>query len=263
MHFDPTFAELPKGLLHTDPARERRHGHRGPAATQLPEAGRGFGLRPRRLPAGGAAAQASDGLKPTQQPSAFVRIDRDGTVTVTINRLDFGQGVQTGLPMILAEELDADWSKVRSVHGNANPAYADPAFGMHLTGGSNSIKNSYTQYRELGARTRAMLVAAAAAQWKVDAASLRTDNGAVIGPGGNKLGYGELAEAAMKLPVPDKVSLKDPKQFRLIGKPTGRLDARDKSSGQPGLRHRRAPARHAHRRGGPPAGFRREAEVGR
>ena len=179
-----------------------------------------------------ACAQALPiGLKPTQQPSAFVRIDRDGTVTVTINRLDFGQGVQTGLPMILAEELDADWSKVRSVHGNANPAYADPAFGMHLTGGSNSIKNSYTQYRELGARTRAMLVAAAAAQWKVDAASLRTDNGVVIGPGGKKLGYGELAEAAMKLPVPDKVALKDPKQFRLIGKPTGRLDARAKSSG--------------------------------
>jgi isoquinoline 1-oxidoreductase beta subunit len=98
-----------------------------------------------------------------------VRIDKDGTVTVTINRLDFGQGVQTGLPMVLAEELDADWALVRSVHGDADPAYADPAFGMHLTGGSGSIKNSYTQYRELGARTRAMLVAAAAAQWKVDA----------------------------------------------------------------------------------------------
>lgn len=180
----------------------------------------------------GAAAAAPAGLKPHEQPSAFVRIDADGTVTVTINRLDFGQGVQTGLPMILAEELDADWSKVRSVHGDANPAYADPAFGMHLTGGSNSIKNSYTQYRELGARTRAMLVGAAAAQWGVDASALRTSNGFVVGPGGKKLGYGALAEAAMKQPVPEKVVLKDPKQFRLIGKPTGRLDAKAKSSGQ-------------------------------
>lgn len=180
----------------------------------------------------GAGAAAAGGLKPFEQPTAFVRIDRDGTVTVTINRLDFGQGVQTGLPMILAEELDADWSKVRSVHGDADPAYADPAFGMHLTGGSNSIKNSFMQYRELGARTRAMLVSAAAAQWGVDAAALRTQGGFVIGPGGKKLGYGDLAEAAMKLPVPEKVVLKDPRQFRIIGKPTGRLDAQAKSSGR-------------------------------
>lgn len=189
-----------------------------------------LGAFPLAAVAQGTAAQAA-GLKPFQQPSAFVRIEPDGTVTVTINRLDFGQGVQTGLPMILAEELDADWSKVRSTHGDANLAYADPNMGMHLTGGSNSIKNSYTQYRELGARTRAMLVSAAAAQWGVDASTLRTQSGFVVGPGGKKLGYGELAEAAMKLPVPEKVTLKDPKQFRLIGKPTGRIDAKAKSSG--------------------------------
>lgn len=181
---------------------------------------------------GSAASTAPAGLKPFEQPSAFVRIDADGTVTVTINRLDFGQGVQTGLPMILAEELDADWSKVRSVHGDASAAYADPISGIHITGGSNSIKNSYTQYRELGARARAMLVSAAAAQWGVDASALRTSNGFVVGPGGKKLGYGALAEAAMKQPVPEKVTLKDPRQFRLIGKPTGRLDAKAKSSGQ-------------------------------
>ena len=180
---------------------------------------------------GTAAAGTVSALKPTEQPSAFVQIDKDGTVTVTINRLDFGQGVQTGLPMILAEELDADWRLVKSRHGNADPAYVDPAFGMHLTGGSGAIKNSYTQYRELGARTRAMLVSAAAAQWGVDPASLTTREGVVIGPGGKRLGYGELAEAAMKQPVPEKVSLKDPKQFRIIGQPTGRIDARAKSSG--------------------------------
>jgi isoquinoline 1-oxidoreductase subunit beta len=238
MHFDqPTF-ELPKNLqaLMTS---ERAPEH--DAADGLPRrsflkltALSGFALG--AFPLGTLAQEAAKPaeLKPLQQPSAFVQIDKNGTVTVTINRLDFGQGVQTALPMILAEELDADWSKVKSVHGNNHPAYIDPVFGMHITGGSGSIAHSYTQYRELGARTRAMLVAAAAAQWNVDAARLRTRNGVVIGPGGKQLGYGELAEAAMKLPVPTTVALKDPKDFRLIGHATGRLDAKDKSSGQQG-----------------------------
>ncbi|MDP9604654.1 UNVERIFIED_ORG: isoquinoline 1-oxidoreductase beta subunit [Variovorax paradoxus] len=182
--------------------------------------------------ADGAAQAATGALKPTQQPSAFVQIARNGEVTVTINRLEFGQGVQTGLPMILAEELDADWALVRSRNGSSDAAYVDPLFGIHLTGGSNSIKNSFTQYRELGARARAMLLSAAAARWKVDAATLRTQAGTVLGPGGRKLGYGELAEAAMALPVPEKVALKNPKDFRLIGRPTTRLDARAKSSGR-------------------------------
>lgn len=179
----------------------------------------------------GETPVAVSALKPTEQPAAFVKVARDGTVTVTINRLDFGQGVQTGLPMVLAEELDADWSKVRSIHGNADPAYVDPVMGFHLTGGSTSIKNSYMQYRELGARTRAMLVSAAARRWGVDAGSLRTQAGQVIGPRGKKLGYGELAEAAIKLPVPQAVELKNPKDFRIIGHATGRIDARAKSSG--------------------------------
>ena len=179
----------------------------------------------------GAGSAEPSKLKPTQMPSAFVQIDPDGTVLVTVNRLDFGQGVQTGLPMILAEELDADWSRVKSQLGTANPAYVDPVLGMHLTGGSGSIKHSYMQYRELGARTRAMLLAAAAEKWGVDASSLRTEKGQVIGAGDNKLGYGELAEAAMTMPVPEQVKLKDPKDFRLIGQPTTRLDSRAKSSG--------------------------------
>ena len=183
-----------------------------------------------------ATAQAKDPavgtLKPTQQPSAFVQIAPNGEVTVTINRLEFGQGVQTGLPMILAEELDADWSLVRSRNGSNDPAYIDPLFGIHLTGGSHSIKNSFMQYRELGARARAMLLSAAAARWNVDVDTLRTQAGTVLGPGGRKAGYGELAEAAMALPVPEKVTLKNPKEFRIIGRPTTRLDARAKSSGR-------------------------------
>lgn len=180
----------------------------------------------------GAGAGAATALKPTQQPSAFVQIAPDGTVTVTINRLEFGQGVHTALAMVLAEELDADWSRVRSQLGTNDGAYADPMFGMHLTGGSNSIKNSYTQYRELGARARAMLLGAAAAQWKVDATTLQTRTGRVQGPGNLSASYGELAEAAMAQPVPEKIALKDPKDFRLIGHATNRLDAPAKSSGR-------------------------------
>lgn len=186
--------------------------------------------------AGAAAKAANDAngaspLKPFQQPAAFVRIAADGIVTVSINRLDFGQGVQTALPMILAEELDADWSRVRSTHGSNDPAYADPISGIHITGGSSAIPNSFTQYRELGARTRAMLIAAAAKRWSVDAATLTTREGRVIAPDGRQLGYGELAEAAMAEPVPATVTLKNPDQFRLIGKPTRRLDGVAKSSG--------------------------------
>ena len=182
-----------------------------------------------------AEAQGTNGvansLKPTQQPQAFLNIANDGTVTVTINRLEFGQGIQTALAMILAEELDADWSKVRSVHGNANPAYVDPAFGMHITGGSGSVKNSFIQYRELGARARAMLITAAANKWNVSPASIHTDAGVLKSADGRKASYAEFAELAMEQAVPTQVNLKDPKQFRIIGKQTGRLDARAKSTG--------------------------------
>lgn len=187
------------------------------------------------FPAGALADEAAKpaaGLKPFEQPQAFVQIAPNGEVTVTINRLEFGQGVQTALPMILAEELDADWSLVRSRLGTNDGAYADPRWGMHLTGGSTAIKHSFQQYRELGARARAMLLGAAAARWNVDASALRTRAGAVIGPNGRQLRYGELAADAMAQPVPEKVALKDPKDFRLIGKPTTRLDAAAKSSGR-------------------------------
>jgi isoquinoline 1-oxidoreductase subunit beta len=171
------------------------------------------------------------GQKPTEQPSAFVTIAKDGTVTVICNRMDMGQGIETGLAMICAEELNADWSKVTTGFGNQRGHYVDPFMGMHLTGGSNSIKNSYMQYRELGARTQAMLVSAAAKQWSVPASSLKADNGMVSG-NGKSAGYGDLFEAAMKEPIPEKVVLKDPKDFKLIGKPTGLKVALAKSTGQ-------------------------------
>ena len=242
MHFDSAFNglahQLPKGLLARmelglEPSKTISNEGLPRRSFLKISVASGFALGAYPLMAGAqdAAPATPAGLKPFEQPAAFVRIDQDGTVTVTINRLEFGQGVLTALPMILAEELDADWAQVRAVHGNADAAYIDPAFGMHLTGGSGAIKHSFTQYRELGARARAMLLAAAAAQWGVNASSLRTENGRVIGAGGQELAYGDLAEAAMKMPVPQKVVLKDPKEFRLIGRATLRLDAPAKSTG--------------------------------
>ena len=178
-----------------------------------------------------AGAQApKPGTKPTEQPLAFVTIAKDGTTTILCNRMDMGQGVETGLAMICAEELEADWSKVRTGFGDQKAAYVDPLFGMHLTGGSNSVKNSYQQYRELGARTKAMLVAAAAESWGVPASSLKAENGVISG-GGKSAGYGEFFDAAMKTTVPEAVTLKDPKTFKLIGKPTGLVVSQAKSTG--------------------------------
>lgn len=242
MHFDSQsfnlMNQLPKGML--DRVMRAQNTAPGAADEGLPRrsflklavtSGFALGAYPLIAGAQAQATAAAAGLKPFEQPSAFVRIDKDGAITVTINRLEFGQGVLTALPMCLAEELDADWSKVQAVHGDATAAYVDPLFGMHMTGGSGSIKHSFIQYRELGARARAMLVGAAAAHWGVDAGTLRTENGMVLGAAGKTIGYGDLSEAAMKMPVPQKVTLKDAKDFRIIGRATARLDGRAKSSG--------------------------------
>ncbi|MCZ8175885.1 MAG: molybdopterin-dependent oxidoreductase [Burkholderiaceae bacterium] len=187
----------------------------------------GLGLWPA---AGRAQGAARPGSRPHEQPRAFVSIARDGTVTVLCNRLDMGQGIETALAMACAEELDADWSRVVTGFGNQQGAYVDPAMGMHLTGGSNSVKNSHLQYRELGARTRAMLLAAASQQWGVPVAQLKAAQGVVAG-GGRQAGYGELFEAAMAQPVPEAVTLKPAAEFRLLGKPQALTVARAKSDG--------------------------------
>jgi isoquinoline 1-oxidoreductase subunit beta len=170
------------------------------------------------------------GQKAFQQPSAFVTIDKNGNTTVLCNRMDMGQGIETALAMICADELDADWAKVKTGFGNQKGNYIDPSMGMHLTGGSNSVKNSYTQYRELGSRTKAMLLAAASKQLGVPPAQLTVANGVISG-GGKSATYGELFDAAMKEPIPERVVLKDPKDFKLIGKPTGLKVSRAKSTG--------------------------------
>ncbi|HEX8069888.1 MAG TPA: xanthine dehydrogenase family protein molybdopterin-binding subunit [Pyrinomonadaceae bacterium] len=164
-------------------------------------------------------------------PDAFVHIRPDGRVVIQVNRLEFGQGVQTALPMILADELDADWSQVVAELAPAADVYRDPLFGIQMVGGSGSIAHSFQQYRELGAKTRAMLVAAAAARWHVAPEQCRTEQSVVHGPNGQSAKYAELAGDAARVAVPASVRLKNPSEFRLVGRRVKRLDSRPKCDG--------------------------------
>ncbi|HUL56593.1 MAG TPA: molybdopterin cofactor-binding domain-containing protein, partial [Usitatibacter sp.] len=185
------------------------------------------------LPQGGRRAFAQDKpAAPKVPPNAFLRVAKDGSVTVMVKHLEFGQGVTTSLPMIVAEELDCDWSKVRYELAPANPVYAHTAFGVQMTGGSSSVWNSFDQLRTVGAQARAMLIQAAADQWKAKPADCRTQKGFVLGPGGRKASYGQLADAAGRLAVPENVKLKDRKDFTLIGRPTRRIDSAEKIDGR-------------------------------
>ena len=184
------------------------------------------------LPAGNKLAQAQAPQAPNLNvPNAFLRINRDGSVVVQVKHLEFGQGVMTSLPMLVAEELECDWTRVRAELAPAGAVYAHTMFGMQMTGGSSSVVNSWEQMRTVGAMARTMLIAAAAKQWKVDPAKCRAENGVVIGPAGKKASFGTLADAAGAAKVPEKVVLKEAKDFRIIGKPTRRLDAPTKVNG--------------------------------
>jgi isoquinoline 1-oxidoreductase beta subunit len=166
-------------------------------------------------------------------PNAFVRIGIDERITVVVNHSEMGQGVYTALPMILADELDADWSKVGYESAPVDPVYNHPVFGMQMTGGSTSVWSAFEQFRKAGAAARAMLMAAAAQQWNVDVASCSTFDGKVLHKASKRsLSYGKLAEAAAKMTPPVQVALKDPKDFKLIGKPLKRLDTPEKLNGK-------------------------------
>src|SRR5436309_7280633 len=180
-----------------------------------------------------AAAQEGNQAPPPKiyPPDAFVHVRPDGQILITVNRLEFGQGVQTSLPMILADEMDADWSQVIAELAPAADVYKDPLFGIQMVGGSGSIAHSFQQYRELGARTRAMLVAAAAEQWKVAPGQCRAESSVVHGPNGQSAKYAELADAAARIPVPENVQLKKESDFRLAGKKVRRIDSRAKCDG--------------------------------
>jgi len=179
-----------------------------------------------------ASASELQGTQPPNfPPSAFVHVRPDGQIVIVVNRVELGQGITTALPMLLADEMDADWSRVTTELAPAADVYKDPLWGQQIVAGSASLGNSFMQYRELGAKTRAVLVAAAAAQWNVRPESCRTEASVVHGPNGQSLSYASVAAAAAQLPVPAQVTLKTAAQFRLIGRPTRRLDARSKGDG--------------------------------
>jgi len=164
-------------------------------------------------------------------PDQWIRITPDNTVTVVVDKCEMGQGVYTGLPMLIAEELDADWSNLRIEPAPAAKEYAHPWFGVQGTGGSTSIRAMWQPLRQAGATARAMLVAAAAQTWQVDPATLKTERSAVIGPGGKRLTYGQLASTAAKVAPPKDVALKPASAFRIIGTPVKRLDTPEKTNG--------------------------------
>ena len=165
-------------------------------------------------------------------PNAFVRIGADDLVTVISKHLEMGQGTYTGLATLLAEELDADWSRVRVEGAPADvKRYANTALGMQGTGGSTATANSFQQYRQAGATARAMLVSAAAQQWGVAPGDIRVERG-VLSAGDRSASFGQLVAVAAALPVPEAVPLKKPAQFTLIGKSADRVDALEKSTGR-------------------------------
>jgi isoquinoline 1-oxidoreductase beta subunit len=167
-------------------------------------------------------------------PNAFIRIAGDGGVILVMPSVEMGQGVYTSIAMLMAEELDADFAHVTVEHAPPDEThYANPMLGVQATGNSNSIRAFWKPLRTAGATARAMLVAAAAQQWGVDATSCTAAAGQVIHAASNrKLGYGNLAARAANLKPPANVPLKDPKNFVLIGKPLKRLDTPDKVNGK-------------------------------
>lgn len=176
---------------------------------------------------------ASQGLQAGGRfaPNAFVRVGSDDSVTILLAHSEMGQGIWTSLPMLIAEELDADWSKIKVAHAKAAPVYAHTAVGLQMTGGSTTTLSEFDRYRQAGATARALLVQAAAQRFGVKPVDCRTESGVVIA-GNHRARYGELAAAAAKLPPLEAVTLKAPKDWKLIGKPMKRLDTPEKITGR-------------------------------
>ena len=168
----------------------------------------------------------------THQVGAWLHIALDGTVTYQVPSSEMGQGALTGLTMIVAEELDADWEKIKTEFAPLNPAFNNPMWFSQNTGGSGSIDGFWEPMRKLGATARHLLIQAAAQQWSVDVKDCHAENGWVVHSSGNKLSYGELSERASLLDIPDEVPLKNPKDFKLIGQPIKRIDSPLKISGK-------------------------------
>ena len=163
-------------------------------------------------------------------PNAWVHIADDNTITLISARSEMGQGVYTSMPMLVAEELNVRLDQIKVAIAPPGAVYVNALLGAQITGGSTSVRDGWEKLRIGGAQVREMLLTAAAARWDVDKSSLKAENGWVIGKG-KKASYGELAEAASRMPVPEKPSLKDPKDFKIVGKRTKRLDSPAKVNG--------------------------------
>ena len=177
----------------------------------------------------GEAEAAADGFA----PNAFIRIERDGQIVLTMPYVEMGQGTYTSIPMLIAEELEVDLNQVRLEHAPPNEKlYANPLLGVQATGNSNAIRAAWQPLRQAGATARTMLVAAAAERWNVDPTSCRAQSGEVLhAQSGRRIKYGELAADAARMPVPASVALKRPQDFKLIGTPAKRLDTPAKVNG--------------------------------
>ena len=188
----------------------------------------GFSL-PLRDPLRAASGQSTSSFA----PNAFIRIGADDGVTIIVNKSEMGQGVYTSLPMLIAEELEVDWSKIRVEPAPVDPAYNHTEWGIQGTGGSTSVWSEWERLRKAGATARTMLVKAAADIWKVDPASCQAEKGFVIhSPTRRKISYGRLVEKASQMEPPPNVPLKEPKDFKIIGKARRRIDTPDKTNGK-------------------------------
>jgi isoquinoline 1-oxidoreductase beta subunit len=178
------------------------------------------------------AARATDAAVKPVALNAFVRIGTDESVTVISNHSEMGQGIYTSLPMLLNEELEADWTRVRVESSPVDAVYNHTVFGLMMTGGSTTTNSEYDRFRQMGAMARIMLVAAAAQSWSVDPQTCRAEKGFVIHtPTGRRASYGSLAEAASAIAPPKDIPLKDPTDFTLVGKSVHRLDTPSKTNG--------------------------------
>jgi len=195
----------------------------------------GFYL-PNKSEALAAVPRSKQDRLPLLEPSslnAWVRISVDDTVTLLIDKSEMGQGVVTSLSMLLAEELECDWKKIKTEFAPAAPAYFNPLFGLQGTGGSTSVRASWGPLTKAGAAAREMLIAAAAKQWYVEPSACHAENGAVVhNATGKRLTYGSLVGEAAQRPIPQNPALKDPKDYKYIGKPLKRLDTPAKITGK-------------------------------
>ena len=164
-------------------------------------------------------------------PNAWVHIADDNTITLLSARSEMGQGVYTSMPMLIAEELNVDISQIKVAAAPPAAVYVNALLGAQITGGSTSVRDGWEKLRIAGAQVREMLLTAAAARWGVDKDTVKADKGVVTGPGGRKATYGDLAEAAARMPVPEKPPIKDPKDFKIVGKRVKRVDTPAKVNG--------------------------------